>query len=285
MVLDTLHQHILQMEWSEVEATLSTDVGKDMARDYFKEDLPLHMAVERKAPDSTVLALLEAFPDAAVEAGRLGGTPLHLAAQQKLSHSVLVALIRACPEVLDQEDDNRRLPNDYLQRTEPCREALARPSACWIEDMEKEEYMEKIELKTTQLRQKITLLRGALESSAGHRETLQSYLQQLEPRLENERNALETFSKLDNHMKDFHDSNHSQIEKLRAKIKVLSDDLSIEPGDDETIRRSHMRRTYMERVQRNFEKMMTRTDQIRREIQKLSILTGYDQNGRDGDSD
>lgn len=272
MALNVLHEKIIQMEWKVVEATLATDRGKQMAMDFFKEDLPLHMAVERKAPDSTIIALLKIYPDAAGQAGRLGGTPLHLAAQQKLSPAVLVALIRACPEVLDQEDDNGRLACDYTQRSDLSREALLRPTACWIEDVEKEEYTQKIQRRKAQLRLKMQKLDSALDNSQKRREALSAYVQKLEPRVQSQRDVLGRLGGLEKQMRDMRNSNQGNIEKARERIKFLSDEVSKESDDEETMMRSLMRRTYMQGVQRQYEKLTARTDQIRKDINGLRTV-------------
>lgn len=269
MVMDVLHNSIIQMEWKEVDATIATDSGKKMAKVYFKEDLPLHMAVERKAPDSTILAILNLYPEAAAQVGRLGGTPLHLAAQQKLSPSVLVALIRACPEVLDQEDENCRFVSDYTQKNDLSREALSRPTACWIEDVEKEEYNQKIQRRKAQLQQKIHKLNTALDNSKKRREALNSHIDKLEPRLQGQRDVLSRLGDLEKQMRDLYDSNHGDIEKARERIKSLSDEVSIEPDDEETMMRSLMRRTYMQGVQRQYERLTVRSEQARKDINGL----------------
>jgi hypothetical protein len=277
------------MEWGDVEATLTTDTGRKMAMDYFKEDLPLHMAVERMAPDSTILSLLNVFPDAAARAGRLGGTPLHLAAQQNLSPSIIVAFIRACPEVLDQEDDNGRLACDYVQRNELSREALCRPTACWIEDVEKEEYNGKIQYRKAQLRQKIQKLSDALNSSKQRRGVLSKYVQQLEPRLQTQRNVLGKLVGVEKQMSDLYDSNQGHFGKVRERIKLLSDEVAWEPNDEETMMKALKKRTYMQGVQRQYEKLIARTDQINKELPSLRDCVGQrrgsDTNqGRDDES-
>lgn len=262
----------MQMEWGVVEATLATEEGNKMATSCLKEDLPLHMAVERRAPESTILSLLRAYPEAAARVGRLGGTPLHLAAQQKLSPSIVVALIRACPEVLDQHDDNGRLACDYAQRNELCREALLRPTACWIEDIDKEEYYEKIQSRKVQLQQKIQILRDGLSSSTKRRESLNQYIQQLELRLRTQREVFAEVDGLEKQMLDLHSSSQESIATMRERIKVLSDEVAKEPNDEETMMRSLMKRTYMEGVQRQYEKLLARTDQIRKDLQNVHAI-------------
>jgi hypothetical protein len=260
------------MEWDDVEATLATESGRKMAMDHFKEDLPLHMAVERKAPDKTIMALLNVYPDAAAQVGRLGGTPLHLAAQQKLSPSVIVAFIRACPEALDQKDENGRLASDFLQRNDLSREALCRPTACWIEDIEKEEYNEKIQARKAQLKLKIQKLNAGLANSRQRRDDLNKYVDQFQPRLQTQRKVLATLVGLEKQMSELYDSSQEHIGKVRERIKALSDDVANEPDDEETMMRSLMKRTYMEGVQRQYEKLLIRTDQIRKDLHCVRVL-------------
>ena len=264
---------IMQMAWGDVEATLATEAGRKLAMTGFKEDLPLHMAVERSAPESTILSLLQAYPDAAAQVGRLGGTPLHLAAQKKLAPSIVVALIRACPEMLDRRDDNGRLACDYAQRNALCREALLRPTACWIEDIDKEEYYGKVQNRKEQLKQKIQNLGDGLGSSRKRREVLNQYIQQLEARLQTQRNVLAELVGLEKQLSDMYNSSQESIVEMRERIKVLSDEVAKEPDDEETMMRSLMKRTYMEGVQRQYEKLLTRTEKIRKDVHKVRALT------------
>ena len=278
------------MEWDDVEATLATESGRKMAMDQFKEDLPLHMAVERKAPDKTIMALLNVYPDAAAQVGRLGGTPLHLAAQQKLSPSVIVAFIRACPEALDQQDENGRLASDFMQRNDLSREALSRPTACWIEDIEKEEYYEKIQTRKSQLKLKIQKLNAGLINSRQRLDALNKYVDQLQPRLQKQRKVLAKLVGLEKQMSELYGSSQEHIGQVRERIKVLSDEVANEPDDDETMMRSLMKRTYMEGVQRQYEKLIARTDQIRKDLHSVRALVEQRRcsnniQSRDDDSD
>lgn len=260
------------MEWDDVEATLATESGRKMTMDHFKEDLPLHMAVERKAPDNTIMALLNVYPEAAAQVGRLGGTPLHLAAQQKLSPSVIVGLIRACPEALDQKDENGRLASDFVQRNDLSREALCRPTACWIEDIEKEEYNEKIQIRKAQLQLKIQKLNAGLINSRHRRDALNKYVDQLQPRLQIQRKVLAKLAGLEKQMSELYGSSQEHIGKVRERIKALSGEVASEPDDEETMMRSLMKRTYMEGVQRQYEKLLIRTDQIRKDLHSVRAL-------------
>ena len=259
------------MEWKEAEATLQTEVGKKMAQDPYKEDLPLHMACERKAPDSLILALLENHREAAGLPGRYGGYPLHLAAQQKLSPTVLVALIRAHPEALDQEDDANNLPRDYNQRNDLSREALSRPTACWIEDVEKEEYLDRVDRKKVHLRQKIETLRSALDVSNRRQEQLQEKMRHLEPRMQAQRQVLERLAQLEKQMEEIRLNNRWYVEGVHEQIKALSDEVTVENDEDDMRMRSLMRRTYMQSVQRQYEKLIGRTDQMRKDIKSLRV--------------
>ncbi|KAI2504621.1 hypothetical protein MHU86_9833 [Fragilaria crotonensis] len=272
MAMNTLLKSIMQMAWDDAEAILATEAGNKMAMTSFKEDLPLHMAVERNAPESTILSILQAYPDAAAQVGRLGGTPLHMAAQKKLSPSIVVALIRACPEMLDRQDDNGRLACDYAHRNALCREALLRPTACWIEDIDKEEYYGKIQNRKEQLQQKIQKLGDGLGSSRKRREVLNQYIQQLEERLQTQRKALAELVGLEKQLSDMYISSQESIIEMRARIKVLSDEVAKEPDDEETMMRSLMKRTYMEGVQRQYEKLLTRTEKMRKDLYKVRAL-------------
>jgi len=265
-------QKISQTELEDAIISLTTEARKKMLKDDYKGGLPLHTAVERNAPDSTILALLHAHPEAAAREGRLGGTSLHLAAQQELSPVVLVALIRACPEALDKKDNTCHLPCDYFQENEISREALTRPSACWIEDIEKEEFYRKVSHKKTILRQKIEKLQTLLELSKMRRKKLEKVIRNLEIRLKSQDGVLNKLGGFGKEVMELFQCYQIKLNKIRDRIITISEEISTDLSEEEVMMRSLMKRTYMQGVQRQYEKIRVCIDQIRRDIDVLNSL-------------
>ena len=114
MVYGQLHQLIDQNKWDEIlreireDATLQADT-KELHRD----DFPLHMACEKKAPDDIIMEILRFNPDAAFHQGRGGSVPLHIATQKSLSADVIESLIRLNPGALDVKNCANYTPRDY----------------------------------------------------------------------------------------------------------------------------------------------------------------------------
>lgn len=263
-------QKISQMEWAATEALLATPEGKEMAKIPLNEDLPLHMACEKKAPDSTILRLLEIYSEASSYPGRSGGYPVHLAAQNQLPPTTIVPIIRAFPEALDQEDDSNNLPRDYKQGNNLSREALSRPTACWIEDVEKEEYMARVNKKCVQLRKKLATLQCALDISVKRRSRLAANIEMVEPKMQAQRAVLERLTVLEQKLDEVHKSNQEKVQGFNLRIKELSEDLDVVVSHEEDLKaKAILKRTYMQGVQRQYEKLVGRTDQVRKEIQHL----------------
>lgn len=269
MVYDALHKSIVHLDWESAEATLATDSGREMAKDKFKEDLPLHMACERRAPESTILTLLSLFRDAAAVRGRYGSLPLHIAAQRSLSPAVIVALIRAYPRALDKRNKNQYYPRSYPQKNGLIREALSRPSACWTEDVEKEEYLERVARKRTQLRQKLVKLQCDLAISKERRERTEKAIKALEPRLKNQDSALARRRALVEKVEGMEKGRRARMDQAQGRMELLSTDLYKPKSEEEVMMRSLMKRSYMQAVQKEFEAMLSDLESVRKEIHAL----------------
>jgi hypothetical protein len=289
----TFFQLIIQMDWNAVHAALESESGQSMAMQLVNQDFALHLAIECKAPESIVISLLHAYPEAAMHFGRLGATPLHLAAQQKDTHpSILVALIRACPEVLEQNDSEGKLPSDFPnQRHDMSREALCRPTACWIEDIEKEEYNYKMQKRKQQLKDKMLKLQEGLRSSHERRNALHQYIQkQLEPSVRNQRNIISNLSTLEAKLMERVKANEQIQTKLEERIQILTNEVVMLMGityldqkstvngsvtsrnDNEEMRmmKSRTKKKYLEGVQQSYETLLLSMDEIRKELLLLS---------------
>ena len=93
--LFALHRHIMTCDW-DAAGTDFTGV-----RETHDDDLPLHMAIYKRAPETLVIHLIEAYPSAARVKGREGYLPLHWACQMGSSLAVVEALIVEYPNALD----------------------------------------------------------------------------------------------------------------------------------------------------------------------------------------
>jgi len=95
---------------------------------------PLHSAIGFKCPDSLLLKLLDANPDACRVNGTDDWLPLHVAAMWGVSTEVMEALILTHPEALDdsgQTSNKGRSPRHFSARFEHNRELLERSTGEW----------------------------------------------------------------------------------------------------------------------------------------------------------
>ena len=90
-----LHRHIMTCDW-EAAGTDFTGV-----RETHEDDLPLHIAIYKRAPDTLIIHLIEAYPSAARVKGREGYLPLHWACQMGSTLAIVEALIIEYPNALD----------------------------------------------------------------------------------------------------------------------------------------------------------------------------------------
>eukprot|EP00549_Striatella_unipunctata_P005692 CAMPEP_0118710906 /NCGR_PEP_ID=MMETSP0800-20121206/23706_1 /TAXON_ID=210618 ORGANISM="Striatella unipunctata, Strain CCMP2910" /NCGR_SAMPLE_ID=MMETSP0800 /ASSEMBLY_ACC=CAM_ASM_000638 /LENGTH=272 /DNA_ID=CAMNT_0006615269 /DNA_START=71 /DNA_END=889 /DNA_ORIENTATION=+ len=243
-----------------------------MAKEAYKEDLPIHLACANRAPDSTIIALLDAYTDGASTRGRGGSFPIHVAAQLKLSPVTIVSLIRAFPEALDRANDHDKVPSDYAQKNEICREALNRPAACWIEDVEKEEYLEKVARRRTQLRQKISELQHAIEVSNERRLKATKLIDAMEPRIQAHDETAKQVDELGKKLSDLEAHKSTEFSKIKARIFERMEELQNGPSEEEIKNRCTMKRSYMQGVQKQYEKLMTRTEQLHKDLQAIKVV-------------
>lgn len=279
MVYDSLHQNIIHLEWDLAESVLATDAGREMAKDALKGDLPLHMACERRAPPTAVAALLDAHPGAAaVPSGRSGALPLHLAAERNCPPAVIVALVRSHPEGLDREDGSGRLPRDFPQRNDICREALNRPSACWIEDVEKEDYLRRVSRKRTLLRQKMVQLRCAVAISAERRDRTKRAIEELEPSLEAHEARGRRRAAEEARLRDVEERARDRMRDLSRRIDALGSALGKSSADEAGVGaggRSAIavaKCSYMTESQAECEKLVEKMAQIKKGMRDVKEI-------------
>mmetsp|Transcript_20736 Transcript_20736/g.29562 ORF Transcript_20736/g.29562 Transcript_20736/m.29562 type:complete len:279 (+) Transcript_20736:51-887(+) len=133
-----LHLLIEEKKWPTALLFLQDSDAIPSTRLPYKENLPLHMACDRKAPDEFILALLRANEEAAQWPGQNGNLPLHIAAQRDLGFDAIDALIRAFPQALEYRNASNFTPRDYGEVDSQVFQALSRPTCCWVELIEEE---------------------------------------------------------------------------------------------------------------------------------------------------
>mmetsp|Transcript_11928 Transcript_11928/g.34944 ORF Transcript_11928/g.34944 Transcript_11928/m.34944 type:complete len:324 (-) Transcript_11928:100-1071(-) len=287
MMYDALHKNIIHLEWDLAESALATDAGREMAKDALKGDYPLHMACERRAPPSSITALLDAHPGAAAVPGRTASLPLHIAAERNCPPSVIVTLVRSYPEALDREDGSGRLPLDFPQRNDICREALNRPSACWIEDVEKEDYLRRVARKRTLLRQKMVQLRCAVAISAERRDRTRRAIEELEPALEAHEAYGRRHAAEEGRLRDVEERVRGRMRDLSSRIDALGSALgksSAEADDGGSGGRggrsasAATKCSYMTESQMECEKLVGKMAKIKGDVRGLrDVVSSLDQ--------
>ena len=85
-----------------------------MTKETFREDLTLHVAVERRS-NQLIIYILHTNKKAALVRCKMGNFPLHAAAQNCLSPTVVTQLIKAHPERLEVLNDSQQTPRDFYQ--------------------------------------------------------------------------------------------------------------------------------------------------------------------------
>lgn len=226
MVRDQLHQLIEQCKWTEIlqgGANNNPDLCED-ARRAHREDLPLHMACERRAPDAVILAMLKLNPDATKWKGRGDNMALHVATHRNLSEEVIEALIRAYPEALDEVNQAKVTPRNIGHSDLQTYQALRRPTACWHQLM-KEETLEEAEvtrLKT--LHEQVDAALAQVQLSDNNMVALTQRLQKVEGELDlvesaqHEKNTTRTIEKLQETLRE-------DLEAAENSLGMVEDDI------------------------------------------------------------
>jgi len=133
--LYALHRHIMTCDW---EAAGSDFTG---VRETHEDDLPLHMAIYKRAPETLVIHVIEAYPSAARVKGREGYLPLHWACQMGSSMAIVEALIVEYPNALDiptspnsarPSQTPRALARANLNTPLDVKDAITQATSLWI---------------------------------------------------------------------------------------------------------------------------------------------------------
>jgi len=230
---------------------------------------------ERRAPDDIILKVLRHFPEAAMKVGEHSNYPLHIAARQCLSHIVLISLVKHFPEALDEVNDDRFTPRKYHQRSERSRSVLMRPTACWIETVEREEYESKRMEEIEDLKVRIGKLRENLAKSKVEENKVVAKVAEIEPILIsqanifassaiNERGALLQKKS----MCDIFKSMHGRTIVLERSI-----DSNLDQAEISKVMTS--KREFFDSAKGEYEKVVSICNEVRDEIDLLKqVLTG-----------
>ena len=260
---------------------LETDAGREMAKDVFKENLPLHMACERGAPPSVVESLLTTYRSAAAIRGRNGEYPLHIAAERNVNPDILVRLIKAYPEALDKWNGRKMCPRDFGQKKQINKEAVTRPTACWIEDVEKENYFQNITQRKNILQQNIIKIRCELTIYKERQNRAKQLLaQELEPQLVACNSWVEERTILQKRVQTVEGQYKQRLNNLKQRLQTIQDAIITKPLTEEQLKmRSFMKSSYMTAIQKRCQTFATNLNQIQlgmdslRQVARNRLLT------------
>lgn len=102
MVTYAFHQHIIERNWEAVENDLRLSSGQDMVKERYgnNRSLPLHMAIQKQAPEGLILGLLRIYPQAAHIKTKNGDLPMHVCCKFGSTPTVVEALLLEFPEAI-----------------------------------------------------------------------------------------------------------------------------------------------------------------------------------------
>jgi hypothetical protein len=271
MVYDRLHKEIENKKWAEISATLATADGKLMTKEPYKADLPLHMAIERNAPERVLLDILKANPDAATVFGKHGCLPLHLAAKKKSSVSFITSLIKVFPEALDELNEDNETPRDYTQVDARIHELLCRPTACWVDTVERDEYYGRKKSKIRELETKVSLLKDALRQAQKYRMAVLEKIGVIEPMV----NAQE----LENHgasvqlkkVFQIEEESVTELKRLQGMVTSLEGKVMNEIPQEELLQLSAMKKQHVLSVKKQYEMFADATEEVKKDILRLKV--------------
>jgi len=224
MVYTALHHQIEQGKWGDLFKSLKEDPNTyiPMTREEFKDDLPLHLACERRAPPQLILELLQMYEGAASCRGKNENLPLHISIQKSLSFEIIEALIRANPYVLDERNNSSYTPRDFGHKDTCTYQAIGRPTHCWQQLM-KDEVRE--ESQDSRIHEFHTEVDKGLESTNISNTNLDDIIN----RLECAQTKLEEYESLcagslDKRVLDLDSNFSSNVENLENRICGIEDE-------------------------------------------------------------
>lgn len=244
-----LHLLIEEKKWPTALLLLQDPDTIPSTKLPYKENLPLHMACDRKAPDEFILALLRANEDAAKWPGQNGNLPLHVAAQRDLGFDTVDALIRAYPQALEHRNSNNCTPRDYGETDSQVFQALSRPTCCWVELIEEEAREENQDRTVLDLHKRVDKSLPELDEMTRNYVSLMEHALTLERRYQEFRRLqspelVERVNAIDKTFKDTY-------ERIQNTCVILEEEVEISEARDSIAAMATMaRQRDVERMQR-----------------------------------
>jgi hypothetical protein len=230
MVYGQLHELIDQCKWDELlEAWRSNpNVFQADAREPHRDDLPLHMACERRAPVPVILTILKLHPDATKVKGRGDNLAIHVATQRNLSDELIEALIRAYPEALDEVNQANFTPQSIGHSDIETNQALRRPAACWHQLLEDEVREEEQVTRVKQLHEQVDAALERVVISDANVNGLMGRLEQVKGRLlyleslRYETNMTKTIQKMQESLREDMETTENRLTTVEDDIKAAA---------------------------------------------------------------
>ena len=232
------------------------------------------MAIDRHAPEYVILSILKANKDAAKIPCKNGALPLHYAVEQNMSASVIVELIKSYPEALDIKDGDKNTPRDFVQRNDLSREALMRPTSCWVEDSEKEEYLKRVSDRRIELRQKIATLKKEIEKSNERVKMVSDMVSNIEPRIENVDSRIIRDEEYRSQLFNMKSAMCDHLGKIKDRLEQVENKVSQSNKTEVNMMNSLLKREYLENVKSSYEKILRAHQQIKRDLNEVKIKSG-----------
>jgi len=134
-------------------------------REPHDEDLPLHMALYKNAPENLIILLIEAYPSAARVKGQDGYLPLHWACQMGCTLAVVEALLVEYPNALDiptspentvrPSQTPRALARSNMNIPVDVKDAVTQATSLWVRFSVVEKARRELTLKVSRLDNKL----------------------------------------------------------------------------------------------------------------------------------
>jgi len=278
MVYTALHHLIEQGKWGNTVKALGDDPNtyEPMMHEAFKDDLPLHLACERRAPPRLILALLEMYDGAASCRGKNENLPLHIAIQKSLDFEIIEALIRINPYVLDERNNDNYTPRDYGHKDAFAYQAIGRPTQCWHQLM-------KDEVREEHQDSRLHSFHTEVDKGLNELNISNYNLDDIIKRLEVAQTKLEEYESLcagslSTRVMDFEQNFTSNVENLENRICAIEDEAKASLVKDSiAIAAAKRKQAEVIRIQ---EKSATLTKEVANGIAILNVdmhITPYDE--------
>ena len=230
------------------------------------------MAIDRHAPEYLILSILKANVEAASVRNKNNALPLHHAAEQNFSANIIVQLIKAYPEALDIQDANKNTPRDFPQSNDLTREALMRPTACWIEDTEKEEYLDRVVERRADLRRKMAKVEEAIEKSNKRMIIVSNTMTKLEPRIDKIDCAISKSEGYQSQLANMKSIMCNHLQKIRERLAKLEEAAAENHKTEVNMMNSILKREYVDNVKSTYEVVMKLHQQLKKDVTQMKAI-------------